>query len=255
MGLLDWLRRPPPQVSAELWERTLTGLPFLDALAVDEKKKLKTLVEAFLGEKEFGAAGGLALSDEICVSIAAQGCLPVLELGLAAYRDWVGIVVYPDEFVVSRRIEDEDGVVHEFDDVLSGEAWAGGPVIVSWHDAAMAGEGYNVVIHEFAHKLDMLNGEADGVPALHSGMTRAAWEETFLAAYDDFCARVDDGEDTIIDPYASDDPAEFFAVVSEHFFETPDVVATEYPALYDLLKRYYRQDPLARPMRTGGDYR
>ena len=254
MGILDWFRRTPPQVSAELWERTLAGLPFLDALAVDEKKQLKTLVEAFLGEKEFGAAGGLALSDDICVAIAAQGCLPILELGLAAYRGWVGIVVYPDEFVVSRRIEDEDGVVHEFDDVLSGEAWAGGPVIVSWHDAAMAGEGYNVVIHEFAHKLDMLNGEADGVPALHSGMTRAAWEGTFLAAYDDFCARVDDGEDTIIDPYASDDPAEFFAVVSEHFFETPDVVAAEYPTLYDLLRAYYRQDPLARLMRPGGDY-
>jgi hypothetical protein len=255
MGLLDWFRRGKAStIPDELWATTIAALPFLAALAVDEQKRLKSLAEGFLAEKEFSAAGGLELSDEICVSIAAQGCLPILELGLAAYRGWVGIVVYPDEFVVPRRIEDESGIVHEYDDVLSGEAWEGGPLLVSWHDAQMAGTGYNVVIHEFAHKLDMLNGEADGVPALHSGMTRTAWEGTFLAAYDDFCARVDDGEDTIIDPYASDDPAEFFAVVSEHFFETPDVVAAEYPALYDLLRRYYRQDPLARLMLTGDDH-
>jgi Mlc titration factor MtfA (ptsG expression regulator) len=137
-----------------------------------EKTHLKILVEPFLAEKEFSTAGGLQLSDEICVAIAAQGCLPILNLGLAAYRDWVGIVVYPNEFVVPRQFEDEDGVVHEYDDVLSGEAWEGGPLIISWHDVQMAGEGYNVVIHEFAHKLDMLNGEADGMPALHSGITR-----------------------------------------------------------------------------------
>ncbi len=247
MGLFGWLpgKRPAP-VPAAAWQRTVAALPFLAALAVDEQEALKSLVEAFLAEKEFSAAGGLELSDEICLSIAAQGCLPILGLGLAAYRDWVGIVVYPDEFVVPRRIEDEDGVVHEYDDVLSGEAWAGGPLIISWHDAQMAGAGYNVVIHEFAHKLDMQNGEADGMPALHSGLTPAAWDAVFLAAYDDFCKRVDAGEETVIDPYASDDPAEFFAVVSEHFFETPDVVDREYPELYALLRTYYRQDPLSR---------
>lgn len=249
MGLLDWLRRPPPAVSDDLWQRTLAGLPFLDALAVDEKRKLKSLVEAFLAEKQFSAAGGLELDDGICVAIAAQGCLPVLELGLSAYSDWVGVVVYPDEFVVPRRIEDDDGVVHEFDDVLSGEAWPGGPLIISWHDATLAGEGYNVVIHEFAHKLDMLDGEADGIPALHSGLTRDGWDAVFLPAWEDFCARVDAGEETVIDPYASESPAEFFAVVSEHFFETPEIVAGEYPDLYGLLKSYYRQDPLARRRR------
>ncbi len=247
MGLFDWLGgRRKSTVADGLWVQTLASLPFLDLLAVDEKKRLKTLVEDFLAEKEFSAVGGLELSDEICVSIAAQGCLPILEMGLAAYRDWVGIVVYPDEFVVPRRVEDEDGVVHEFDDVLSGEAWEGGPLIVSWHDAQMAGEGYNVVIHEFAHKLDMKNGEADGIPALHSGITRQDWETVFFAAYYDFCRRVDSGEETIIDPYASDDPAEFFAVLSENFFELPDVVDREYPALYALLRSYYRQDPLSR---------
>ena len=160
--------------------------------------------------------------------------------------------MYPDEFVVPRHFEDESGVVHEYDDVLSGEAWEGGPLIISWHDVQMAGDGYNVVIHEFAHKLDMLNGEADGMPALHSGITEAEWDAKFSAAYDDFCRRVDD-DDTLIDPYASTDPAEFFAVLSESFFETPDLIAEEYSALYGLLCRYYRQDPLSRLTNPASD--
>lgn len=247
MGLFDWFRRG--KVSAipdPLWASTIAALPFLARLSDDEQRRLKALTENFLAEKEFTTAGGLQLSDEICVAIAAQGCLPILNLGLAAYRDWVGIVVYPNEFVVPRQLADDSGVVHEYDDVLSGEAWQGGPLLVSWHDVQMAGGGYNVVIHEFAHKLDMLNGEADGMPALHSGIGEAEWHQVFTAAYDDFCRRVDRDEETIIDPYASEEPAEFFAVLSEGFFELPEVIHDEYPALYDLLCRYYRQDPLTR---------
>ncbi|NTV70433.1 MAG: zinc-dependent peptidase [Azonexaceae bacterium] len=244
---LDRLRgKKAATIPDALWASTIAALPFLDDLTVNEKNELKTKAEAFLAEKEFSAAGGLDLTDEICVSIAAQGCLPILKLGLGAYREWVGIVVYPDEFVVPRRMEDESGVIHEYDDVLSGEAWEGGPLIISWYDVQMAGDGYNVVIHEFAHKLDMLNGEPDGMPALHSGITETEWEAKFSAAYDDFCQRVDNGEDTPIDPYASTDPAEFFAVFSESFFDIPDVVAREYPAIYGLLCRYYLQDPLDR---------
>ena len=247
MGLLDWFTsKRKVEIAAERWAETLAGLPFLATLTVNEQNELKILVEAFLAEKEFSTAGGLELTDEICVSIAAQGCLPILKLGLSAYKEWVGIIVYPDEFVVSRQIEDENGVVHEYDDVLSGEAWEGGPLIISWHDVQLAGNGYNVVIHEFAHKLDMLNGEADGMPALHSGLDEAQWIAVFSAAYDNFCQRVDADEETIIDPYASDDPAEFFAVFTEAFFELPAVVDREYPAVYELLKRYYRQDPLGR---------
>jgi Mlc titration factor MtfA (ptsG expression regulator) len=247
MGLFDWFNsKRKVEIAPARWAETVAGLPFLAKLTVDEQIELKILVEAFLTEKEFSTAGGLELTDEICVSIAAQGCLPILKLGLSAYREWVGIIVYPDEFVVPRQIEDENGVVHEYDDVISGEAWEGGPLIISWHDVQLAGSGYNVVIHEFAHKLDMLNGEADGMPALHSGLGEAEWIAVFSAAYDNFCQRVDAGEETIIDPYASDDPAEFFAVFSEAFFELPDAVDREYPAVYDLLKRYYRQDPLNR---------
>jgi len=245
MRLFDWFARPR-RIPEALWQKTLAALPFLGALPGEEQKALKNLVEKFLAEKEFTTGGGLELTDEICVVIAAQGCLPILKLGLAAYRDWVGIIVYPDEFVVPRQLQDEDGIVHAYDDVISGEAWQGGPLIVSWRDAQMAGAGYNVVIHEFAHKLDMLNGEADGIPALHSGLGEAEWETVFFAAYDDFCRRVDSGEETRIDPYASDHPAEFFAVLSENFFELPALLDREYPALYQLFKRYYRQDPLAR---------
>ncbi|WP_150430119.1 zinc-dependent peptidase [Dechloromonas sp. CZR5] len=251
IGLLDKLRgRKHRRIPDNLWVAIVTSMPFLEVLSTAEQAQLKEMAEAFLGSKEFSSAGGLELTDEIYVSIAAQGCLPILKLGLGAYRDWVGIIVYPDEFVVRRHIEDESGVVHEYDDVLAGEAWEGGPLIVSWHDVKMAGDGYNVVIHEFAHKLDMLNGDADGMPALHSGIDEDEWRETFLAAYDDFCRRVDSGDDTLIDPYASDSPGEFFAVLSESFFELPDVVAEEYPALYDLFRRYYRQDPLARLMKA-----
>lgn len=247
MGLFDWLRgRRRPEIAADLWAQTVAGLPFLAVLTVDEQKRLKLLAEEFLAEKEFSTGGGLELSDAMCVAIAAQGCLPILEFGLSAYRGWVGIVIYPDEFVVPRQMADEDGVVHEYDDVLSGEAWEGGPLIISWRDAQMAGDGYNVVIHEFAHKLDMLNGEADGIPALHAGLPVDRWERVFFAAWEDFCQRVDSGEDTRIDPYASEHPAEFFAVLSENFFEQPALLTAEYPELYALLRDYYRQDPLAR---------
>ncbi len=244
MGILDYLRRPAPQAIPEtLWQSVVAPLPFLGRLAAADLARLKTLAEAFLAEKEFTAAAGFRLDDRVCVAIAAQACLPILELGLEAYRGWVGIVVYPDEFVIPRVIQDEDGIVHEYDEAASGEAWSGGPVIISWHDAQMAGEGYNVVIHEFAHKLDMIDGEADGVPPLPPGVSRRAWESVLHAAYDDFCARVDAGEETWIDPYGAEHPAEFFAVVSETFFEMPAVVADEYPAFYDLLRRFYRQDP------------
>ena len=247
--LINWLRgrQEAPHIPEELWQQTLTTLPFLERLSADEKSRLKQLCEAFLAEKEFSSAGGLELTDAMCVSIAVQGCLPILNLGLSCYRGWVGIVVYPGEFVIPRVIEDEFGVVHEFDDIASGEAWEGGPVLISWDDAQMAGSGYNVVIHEFAHKLDMLNGDADGLPPLPPKLTPQLWEETLLAAYDDFCQRVDDaeqrGEETRLDPYAAENPAEFFAVMSETFFEMPELLKEEYPELYTLFCNFYRQDP------------
>ena len=240
-----------PRIPDPLWDDTLAALPFCVRLDADERGRLRALCERFLGEKEFSTAGELELSDAMCASIAVQGCLPILNLGLECYRDWVGIVVYADEFIVPRQIEDEIGVVHEYDDVASGEAWDGGPLLVSWRDAQMAGDGYNVVIHEFAHKLDMLNGDADGIPPLPEGVSRRRWERTLTDAYEDFCLQVDDAEargedDTAFDPYAAETPGEFFAVMSEIFFEDPRLLRAEYPDFYVLLARFYRQDPAAR---------
>ena len=247
--LINWLRgtREAAPLSDALWQEALARLPFLNRLTSEEKSRLRQLTEGFLAEKEFTSAGSLELTDAMCVSIAVQGCLPILNLGLQCYRDWVGIIVYPDEFIIPRSVEDEFGVVHEYDDVASGEAWDGGPLLISWRDAQMAGEGYNVVIHEFAHKLDMLSGEADGIPSLPAGLARKDWEETLLAAYENFCTRVDEaearGEETLLDPYAAESPGEFFAVMSETFFEAPCILREAYPALYTQLSRYYRQNP------------
>ncbi|EXI80594.1 MAG: Mlc titration factor A [Candidatus Accumulibacter appositus] len=250
--LIGWFLKQPQTAAIPdaLWQKVVSALPFLAALAADEQRRLRALTQEFLAEKEFTVAGGLQLSDEICVSIAAQGCLPILELGLDYYRGWVGIVVYPDEFVIPRSVEDEFGIVHEYQELASGEAWAGGPLLISWRDAQMAGAGYNVVIHEFAHKLDMLSGEANGVPALPPEVSRADWQQILRDSYQDFCALVDAAEgraqDTVFDPYAAENPSEFFAVMSEAFFEMPEALRAHYPAFYEQLATFYRQDPIAR---------
>ena len=222
-----------------LWQRSTAGLAFLPTTA-----KLRELVLLFLAEKEFAGAHGLDVTDEMRVSIAAQACLPILELGLDWYRGWHGIVVYPGDFRVRRTEEDEDGVVHEWDDELAGEAMPGGPVVLSW-DALAHDPEINVVIHEFAHKLDMLSGPADGVPPLHPGMNRAAWIKAFEDAYEGFCDAVDRGKGTWLDPYAAEHPSEFFAVISEAFFREPAETRRRYPGVYAQLRLFYRQDPAA----------
>ena len=234
-----------PAVAPAQWARVEAGLPFLDHLAPADRARLREMALAFIEQKEWHGAQGLDLTPDIQLSIALQACLPVLNLGLDSYRGWVGVIVYPGDFVIPRQTMDEAGVVHEYDDEVAGEAWEGGPVLLSWFDKAEEADGMNVVIHEFAHKLDMLNGMPDGLPPLHEGMSRQAWLDAFEPAYRDFCERVDDGEDTLLDPYATQHPAEFFAVMSEAFFETPELLRHEYPAVYEQLKLFYRQDPAA----------
>jgi hypothetical protein len=239
-------RRAIPEL---LWQRTLSRLPFLARLDAADRAELRRLSSLFLDRKEFSGAHGLQVSDEMAVAIAAQACLPVLRFGLAPYDGFVGIVVQPDEVRVRREVADDDGVVHEYDDVLAGEAMEGGPVMLSWHDVGQAGEsaawGYNVVIHEFAHVLDMGDGVADGVPPLPDAAARRAWLATLQSEFDAFAALVDDGVDTLLDPYAAEAPEEFFAVASEAFFVAPLDLKHERPAMYDLLAAYYRQDPAA----------
>lgn len=237
-----------------LWHRTLQSLAFLRGLTRDEQDRLRRHVILFLHEKSIHGAGGLEIRDEMRTAIAAQACILILNLDLDYYRGWVEIIVYPSRFVAEFEYADEAGVVHKVRESMAGEAWERGPVILSWADASEpgAGAGYNVVIHEFAHKIDMLNGDAEGFPPLHAGMDRQAWSRAFGAAFEDLRARLARGEHTLIDPYAAEHPSEFFAVASEAFFEEPLDMRASFPAVYDQLAQFYRQDPATRAVGGAG---
>ena len=235
-------------IDPHLWRVTIARYPFTRVLPEAELERLRELVILFLHEKSIEGAGGMTVRDEVRVSIAVQACILILNLGLDYYRGWVEVIVYPDEFVAEYEYVDEAGVSHHVEEAMTGESWSRGPVILSWADAEEGGRGhgYNVVIHEFAHKLDMLNGEPNGFPPLHADMNRATWASVFSAAYEDFCRKVDGGFDAGIDDYAAENPAEFFAVMSEAFFESPERVRSLYPKVYAELTQFYRQDPAAR---------
>ena len=236
-------------IPEDLWRLTLSRFPFLLHRPVDDLQRLRDLSTLFLADKEFAGMQGLEVDDGMAVAIAAQACLPILRLGLSQYDAFKGIVVHPDVVVARREVMDEDGVVHHYDEELSGEAMEGGPVMLSWRDVADAGDsaawGYNVVIHEFAHVLDMRDGAPDGVPLLPDRAARERWLAVLEPQWQDFCARVDDGEDTLIDPYGAEAIDEFFAVASEVFFVNAPALRAEHPQLYELLTGYYRQDPAA----------
>jgi Mlc titration factor MtfA (ptsG expression regulator) len=246
--LKRWLVLPDrAPVPAELWTRVEARLPFLDWLPDESRPRLRALSEDFLAAKEFYGACDLELNDEIMLTISVQACLPILNhRGLAAYRGWVGIVVYPGDFVVPQQMMDEAGVVHEFEEILLGEARADGPVLLAWFDDASP-PGVNVVIHEFVHKLDMASnsGDASGCPALPSGMSRRAWSKAFSVAYERLCRLENAGIETILDPYATAHPSEFFAVASEAFFETPMSLRADFPDVYAQLAAYYGLDTAA----------
>jgi hypothetical protein len=239
-------RRP---ISDALWARTVAELPFVARLDAADLLELRRLTSLFLDEKEFAGAGGLEVSDEMAVHIAVQACLPVLRLGLAPYRGFVGIVVHPDEVVAPREVMDDDGIVHQYDEVLTGEAVEGGPLMLAWTDVRAAGESadwaYNVVIHEFAHVIDMSDGQADGMPPLPNADARREWITTIEAEYQAFCERVDADEDTALDPYGAEGIDEFFAVAAEAFFVAPRAMREEHPRLYERFAGYFRQDPAA----------
>ena len=265
---MPWFRSRPRQksrpIDAALWQAATAPWLFMRGVDAAANERLKSLAEQFLAGKHFSGTHGLEVTPEMQVEIAAQACILVLELGIEWYEGWSEVIVYPSQFAPEREIMDEDGVMHVTNDPMAGEAWLGGPVVLSYEDVALTGDeqqrvaGYNVVIHEFAHKLDMRHGEPNGFPPLHAGMSVPAWRKAFAAAYEDFCARVDaadelserdDGaalDELPIDPYGAESPGEFFAVISEAFFETPELLAPEYPAVYEQLRLFYRQDPLAR---------
>lgn len=257
-------RRAARQIPQALWQSTLARLPFLAQLPADEGQRLRMLAQAFLAQKEFQGAHGLVITDEIATAIAAQAVLPLLHLdprepvaALQWYDDFVGIVVHPGEAVAVRETVDEDGVVHAWDEVLSGEAMEGGPVMLSWPDVAEAGataeQGYNVVVHEFIHKMDMRDGAPDGCPPLPAGFlgsasargARAAWLAVLEPVYQEFREKVIiaerfGGAPTWLDPYGAEALDEFFAVACEAYFVNRARFATEFAPLLTLFDAFFR---------------
>jgi len=243
-----------------LWHDTLRRFSFL-ALAGDTDR-LRDTTGAFLDHKEFHGADGLVITDDIAVAIAAQACLPILHIGgpyrgLDWYADFVGIVVHPDAVVAPRETTDETGVVHHYHEVLSGEAMQDGPVTLSWRDVADAGQsaaqGYNVVVHEFVHKIDMRSGAADGCPPLPAGFlgarsagaAHALWATALQRAYEAYCDTLSiaerfGGPQPWLDSYAAHAIDEFFAVASEAYFVSPQAFARDFPELLPLFDAFFR---------------
>jgi Mlc titration factor MtfA (ptsG expression regulator) len=238
-------------LAPELWAGVRQALSMLDGLDSDQDQRLQARCILFLLDKRLTALPGVDLDDHGRLLLAAQAQLPLLELPEADwYRGFHEIVLYPDDFISPQRYRDASGVEHVWDDERSAEAWQQGPIILAWPGVQSSGgwEGYNLVIHEFAHKLDMLTGDANGLPPLHSRMSVQAWAKAMQSAYDDLERQLDAHPDaaTVLDPYAAENPGEFFAVTSEYFFSAPDLLNETYPQVYEQLKLFYRQDPLAR---------
>lgn len=247
-GWLDRLRGafapPPPRITDTAWDALMARSRLFARVAPDRRLVLRGSCERFLARKTFSAAAGHALDDAQRLAIAALACLPVLHLGFDALAGWREVIVYPGEFRVQRTHHDErTGVVTEGGEDLIGEAWERGPLILSWADVATDLEhpfdGFNVVAHEIAHKLDMLDGAMNGVPALPPSMPRREWIAAMQAAFDRLARAADRGRDTFIDPYAAESPEEYFAVVSELHFSDPHGLARAEPAVAALLARYY----------------
>ena len=246
LSLKEWRRQrilKRSELPDEMWSRTLAESALFRGLDKAACEQLRKLIILFLHEKQFITQQGLELDLSARIMISAQACLPILNLGLDYYRGWSSLIIYPDSFWVLHEMADAAGVVHSWREPRSGEAWPVGPVVLSWADILASGEGFNVVIHELAHKLDMLNGDADGFPPLHADMSRKLWTAAFSRAYQDFVEQTDAGLEMVFDPYAAESPAEFFAVMSEAFFELPQLVRGQYPQVYAQLKAFYRQNP------------
>jgi len=236
------LRRQP---IAELdWRAALARSQALQRLNASDQARLRVLATLLLHDKSLEPVQGLEMDSGMRTWLATLACLSILKLGLHWYRHWHSIVIYPDTFVPEREYVDAAGVVHRRHTPLHGGAWERGPVILAWDAVAHSGDGHNVVIHEMAHKLDMLNGEANGFPPLHARMSRRNWVQVLGGAYRQLEERVHAGYPPPLDPYGLQNPGEFFAVASETFFEAPLRLRNFSPELYQQLSLFYRQRPL-----------
>ena len=232
-------------IAESLWRDALDRCAPARRLGASDQAALRVLATLFLQSKSLEPTKGLQLDDADGVLLAAHACVPILKLGIDWYDGWYSVIVYPDAFIPRRPQIDAAGVVHQTDTVMAGEAWRRGPVILSWTDVLNGGKqpGHNVVIHEMAHKLDMLNGDANGFPPLHRRMNRRVWTRVFSSAWDRLKEEQRNGAELPMDPYALESPAEFFAVASEQFFEAPATLRQHSPDVYRQLEQFYRQQP------------
>lgn len=233
-------------LSDALWSKALRTSPYARALPKDDRTRLRQLSAQLLRAKSFEGASGFKTNETMRARIALHAAIPVLNLGLDYYADWSSIVIYPGDFRVHDEYMDEHGVVHREIMDLCGQSLSQGPIVLSWEAMREEDESpadHDLVIHECAHKLDLLNGDANGFPPLHPGMDARAWANDFHAAYRELCTDPGMRDASRIDPYASEDPAEFFAVMSETFFTAPHIVYEDHPTVYKQLQRFYRQDP------------
>lgn len=232
-------------IAESLWQDALQRCAPARRLGASDQAALRVLVTLFLQSKSLEPTQGLELGDADRVLLAAHACVPILKLGLDWYDGWHSVIVYPDAFIPRRTQTDVAGVVHQSDAAMAGEAWGRGPVILSWADVLQAGKkpGHNVVIHEMAHKLDMQNGAANGFPPLHRRMDGRVWTDVFSSAWNRLRDDHGKGLASPIDPYGLESPAEFFAVVSEQFFEEPATLRQHLPEVYRQLEQFYRQHP------------
>ena len=246
-------RRP---ISDADWEAVVRSRGLFAGLGPDERDRLRDLATVFLREKEWETPYG-PVDAFLPLLVSATAALAVLGLDIDWYANWRTVVLIPRAVVQEHVEEDEHGVVQEWMQADSGESWENGPVVLSVRDIEESrdGSGYNVVLHEAAHRIDMSDGEINGRPALHRGLDPDEWRRVFGTAFERFGDRVERGVRTRIDPYAAEDDAEFFAVLTEYFFERPRLVRAELPELYTLLTRFYRQDPAEREQRVRGKSR
>jgi Mlc titration factor MtfA (ptsG expression regulator) len=228
-----------------LWTAGLRAMPYARSLSDLDRARLRDLATQFIFEKRFFGAHGFEPTEAMQVRIAIKACVPILALDLDYYAHFKGVVVYPGDFRVNQQQMDDIGVLHEHSDELCGQSLDQGPIVLSWERIATERSeiGQDLVIHECAHKLDILNGDADGFPPLPHDASPKRWAKAFSAAYDGFCNAVDAEKETRLDPYASEDAAEFFAVASETFFTRPDILFEDFPDVYSQLVLFYRQDP------------
>ena len=225
-------------------------VPFYARLPVHDQRELQGHIQVFLAEKRFEGCGGLTITDEIRVTIAAYACVLLLHRETDYYPLLVTILVYPHPFVVSRYQAGPAGQVIEADQELAGESWRHGNVVLAWdqvqHSAFDLHGGHNVVLHEFAHQLDEEDGSANGAPVLPRRSMYGAWARILGADYAELVREAEEGRFSVLDQYGATNPAEFFAVATEAFFETPAKLRTQHPQLYAELMLYYQQDPAAR---------